>query len=165
MDVRRKLTKLAILTFAFRTDLGDLGKALTDEFGLDTAFVRIGVDYGITNNLMVSFGRSKLDKEFDLSGVFKVLQQSSGSCNMPIIMSVYGGVMCTPAKYPDMNIDFGDRLSTMVQVRIARNFMERLTLQIAPIWVYNGMTNHPDDSHHIFSVGLGGHLKITKKSA
>ena len=34
-------------------------------FGLDEASMRMGFDYGITNNLMVGVGRSTLNKELD----------------------------------------------------------------------------------------------------
>lgn len=143
---------------------GRINEGFDEWFGLDTSFYRIGADYGITDNLTVGFGRSKMDKEFDLSGVYKILQQSSGNRNTPITLSVYTGVMCTSIDFPDeMDISFGDRLSTMIQVFVARNFMERLTIQVAPVWVYNGLTNDPDDSHHIFSVGLGGHFKLSKR--
>lgn len=143
---------------------GRFGEGFEGWYGLDTAFVRIGADYGITDNLMVSFGRSKLDKEFDLSSAYKILQQAEGNRNTPVTMTILAGVMCTSVKFPDeMNIHFRDRLSTMVQVLVARNFMERLTVQVAPVWAYNGLTNSPDDSRHIFSVGLGGHLKLTKR--
>lgn len=143
---------------------GRVGDGFDGWFGIDTSFIRIGADYGITDNLMVSFGRSKLDKEFDLSSAYKILQQTSGSRNVPITMSILAGVMCTSVDFPDaMDVNFGDRLSTMVQLLIARNFMDRLTLQVAPVWTYNGLKNNPEDSHHVFSIGLGGHLKLSKR--
>lgn len=132
-------------------------------FGLDSAYARIGVDYAITDRFMVGFGRTKLNKEFDLNLSYKIMRQSKGAKNMPLTISLYGAGMVSSTKAPQgTDIAFGDRLSSVLQLLVARNFMDRFSLQVAPIWVYNAVTPLSDDPHHIFSVGLGGQVKITK---
>ncbi|MDR2037826.1 MAG: DUF5777 family beta-barrel protein [Bacteroidales bacterium] len=139
---------------------GRLREGIDDWFGLDTAFVRIGLDYGITDRLMVGFGRSKMDKELDLSVAYKMLEQSE---TMPVTLSLYGGVMVNTLKMSGQDYDFGDRLSTIFQVLVARRFLDRFTIQVAPVWVYNDRVPTADDDHHIFSVGLGGQVRILKR--
>lgn len=141
---------------------GRIKEGFDDWFGLDTAFVRIGADYGITDKLTVGFGRTKLDKEFDLNAKYKILQQSSsGDKNMPLTLSVYGAVTATSKKLS--GADFGDRLGTVLQMLVTREFYDKFTLQMAPIWVYNARKFTSDDSRHIFSVGLGAHVKIKER--
>src|SRR5688572_30985544 len=47
-------------------------------FGLDEATIRIGLDYGITDRLMVGWGRSSFEKTYDAFAKYKILRQSSG---------------------------------------------------------------------------------------
>src|SRR5215203_5120012 len=42
-------------------------------FGLDQASIRIGLDYGITKQLMVGFGRSSFEKTYDIFAKYKLL--------------------------------------------------------------------------------------------
>ncbi|MDL2262714.1 ubiquinone/menaquinone biosynthesis methyltransferase [Bacteroidales bacterium OttesenSCG-928-I21] len=92
----------------------------------------------------------------------KILQQSSsGDKNMPLTLSVYGAVTATSKKLS--GADFGDRLGTVLQMLVTREFYDKFTLQMAPIWVYNARKFTSDDSRHIFSVGLGAHVKIKER--
>jgi hypothetical protein len=56
--------------------------------GLDDASMRMGLDYGITNNLMVGIGRSTYQKAYDAFFKLKILRQSTGKTNMPITLSL-----------------------------------------------------------------------------
>lgn len=151
------------LDFRVSGRFGRLSQGFDDWFGLDTAFVRIGVDYGITDRLMVGFGRTKLDKEFDFSAAYKILRQSTEDNSMPVTLTAYGGLFITDRKFPGEDIDFGDRLSTMLQLTVSRTFAERIYVQVAPAWVYNAHTPQADDEHHIISVGLGANVRILKR--
>src|SRR5688572_3654577 len=53
------------LEFIFAHRFGPLDGGLYEMFGLDEAFVRLGLDYGITDNLSVSIGRNSADKIMD----------------------------------------------------------------------------------------------------
>ena len=67
---------------------GELNAGGYELFGLDNASMRMGVDYGITNNFMVGIGRSTYQKAYDAFFKWKILRQSTGKTNMPITLSI-----------------------------------------------------------------------------
>src|SRR5687768_18408886 len=46
-----------VLDFRILHRFGNVNRGLYEFFGLDQATIRLGLDYGITNNLMVGIGR------------------------------------------------------------------------------------------------------------
>ncbi|MDR2010403.1 MAG: DUF5777 family beta-barrel protein [Bacteroidales bacterium] len=155
-------SKKGTLDFRISHRFGRFSEGFEEYFGLDTAFVRIGVDYGITENLTVGFGRTKMNKEFDLTAMYRILKQSSDNGNMPVSLTAFGGVMLNTVDIKNSDIDFSDRLSTILQIFVSKEFFNRFAVQAAPVWVYNVSSPNPDNGHHIFSVGLGGRVKIAK---
>ena len=57
-------------------------------WGLDAALMRMGVDYGINDRLMVGIGRSEYQKTFDGFVKYRLLRQSTGKVNMPVSVSL-----------------------------------------------------------------------------
>src|SRR5262249_35036762 len=58
-------TGAGTLEFIFAHRFGRLNGGAYELYGLDDAFVRIGLEYGITNNLSVGVGRNSVDKTID----------------------------------------------------------------------------------------------------
>src|SRR5687768_10792798 len=54
---------------------GALNTGAYELFGLDNATMRMGADYGITNNLMVGLGRSTFEKTYDAFFKWRILRQ------------------------------------------------------------------------------------------
>jgi len=54
--------------------------------------MRIGLDYGVTNRLMVGLGRSNTGKEFDGFVKYKLLRQATGKNKMPISVTYLGAM-------------------------------------------------------------------------
>jgi len=67
---------------------GFLNSGLYELFGLDAATIRIGGDYGITDNITVGIGRSSYEKTLDGFLKWRFLRQSTGKKNMPITAAV-----------------------------------------------------------------------------
>src|SRR5687767_4480763 len=63
------------LEFIFAHRFGPVNGGLYELFGLDDAQVRIGLDYGITDNLTVAIGRNSFDKTMDGYIKYKLLRQ------------------------------------------------------------------------------------------
>jgi hypothetical protein len=61
---------------------GTLNEGAYAIWGLDAATMRMGVDYGITNRLMVGIGRSEYQKTYDGFVKYRILRQSTGKINM-----------------------------------------------------------------------------------
>src|SRR6267154_4689441 len=91
------------LEFIFAHRFGAINTGIYNFYGLDNAHVRIGLAYGLTDRLGVSVGRSSLDKTIDGFFRYKVLRQSTGVVNIPIMVTAYGNAACktSPAKTDD----------------------------------------------------------------
>ncbi|HCE85124.1 MAG TPA: hypothetical protein DEO99_03130, partial [Bacteroidetes bacterium] len=58
---------------------GRLNTGWRDLFGLDNATVRLGLDYGITDNLNIGIGRSSYTKIYDSHIKYRFLRQRYGA--------------------------------------------------------------------------------------
>ena len=54
-----------VLDFRILHRFGTINSGAYNFYGLDQATMRIGLDYGITKNLMIGIGRSTYEKQFD----------------------------------------------------------------------------------------------------
>src|ERR1700729_2872788 len=79
------------LNFVIQHRFGQLNSGSYNFFGLDNATLRLGLDYGITDDLDVGIGRSSYLKTFDGYLKYKLLKQTE-SGSMPVSVSVLGSV-------------------------------------------------------------------------
>ena len=63
------------LDFKISHRFGFLSGGAYDFFGLDQATMRIGADYGVTDNINIGLGRSTVDKTYDGFVKYKFLKQ------------------------------------------------------------------------------------------
>ncbi|MDH5399925.1 MAG: DUF5777 family beta-barrel protein, partial [Cyclobacteriaceae bacterium] len=66
------------MDFLISHRFGMLNSGLYELFGLDNSFIRLGLDYGITDDLDIGIGRSSVDKTYDGFIKYKALKQTSG---------------------------------------------------------------------------------------
>ena len=69
------------LDFRISHRFGYLNSGGYNLFGLDNATLRLGLDYGVTNRLMVGIGRSSVDKEYDAFVKYKLLLLMPANCS------------------------------------------------------------------------------------
>lgn len=165
-------TQKGILDFKISHRFGTLNNGFYQLFGLDNATMRMGLDYGITHRLMVGWGRSTFQKQYDAFFKYRVLRQSTGEKNMPVSVSLMASVMLStdttsiknnyniPA---DVKMNFSDKLSYSYQVIIARKFSSDFSLQIMPTVVHSNVVPLATDPNDLISVGIGGRLKLTQR--
>lgn len=136
-----------------------------DWFGLDGATVRIGLDYGITDRLMVGIGRSSKEKMVDGFLKYRILWQSTGKRVMPISLSYFTDVEIKTLRFanPDRENFFSHRLYYTHQLLIARKFNERLTLQLMPTLVHRNLVATTRDKNDVFAIGAAGRIKLTRR--
>ncbi|MFB0945531.1 MAG: DUF5777 family beta-barrel protein [Spirosomataceae bacterium] len=79
------------LDFRASHRFGTLNSGYKELWGLDQARIRIGLEYGITDKLMVGVGRSSYLKEYDYFAKYKLLKQKTGSWINPVSITVAGG--------------------------------------------------------------------------
>ncbi len=150
---------------------GPLNSGLYNFFGLDYSpfNVRIGFDYGITNNFMVGVGHSAYQKTYDAFFKIKILSQSTGAIEMPVAVSFVPTVAINELKPNDfpVKLDSGvgiQRASYVLQLLVGRKFSEGFSLQVMPTFIH--ADNISFDNHirpNIFAVGVGGRQKISKR--
>lgn len=154
-----------ILDFKISHRFGRLNQGAYDLFGLDNASMRMGLDYGISDRLMVGFGRSTFEKQFDAFLKYKILRQSTGELAMPISLSyVFTGMLKT-LKEPDPAVkwSFSDRLYYAHQLIIARKFSEATAIQLMPTIIHYNYVPQSNDPNDLFSIGIAGRQRLSKR--
>jgi Membrane bound beta barrel domain (DUF5777) len=146
---------------------GLLDQGAKNFFGLDQATMRLGFDFGILHNLMVGVGRSTYKKEIDGFIKFAPIMQSTGSKSFPITISCVTGMTINTLPFENPNIkNYGSsRLAYYFEVSFGRKFSEAFTLQISPTVVHNNIVPLEKQPNDVYSVGVGGRYKFTKRMA
>src|SRR5690606_6343099 len=157
------------LEFIFAHRFGAINTGWYEMFGLDEAFVRIGLDYGITDRLSVSFGRNSINKTLDWYAKFKALEQISGAGNTPVTATILAGAAfrLEPRKNSDVSPTFQttDRLAYTGQVLVARKFSSAFSLQLMPTIIHKNSVNQDFEKNTNVALGAGGRLKISPSAA
>lgn len=165
-------TAHGVLDFRISHRFGFVSGGVNEFFGLDNADVRLGLDYGITDRLMVGLGRSGFQKTVDGFAKYKVLRQCDEGCGMPITLAVVASSSITTARAsevpwygPDRQDYFTHRLSYSWQMVLGRKFSEGFTLQLTPGVVHRNLVEAENDPNDLVNVGIGGRVKLTKRLA
>ena len=156
------------LEFIFAHRFGAVNGGVYEMFGLDQAYVRIGLEYGLTDRLGVGVGRNSVDKTIDTYLRYKVLRQSSGAGNMPVTVTAFGhaAVRTSPRKADaTFDITLEDRMSYTGQLLIARKFSPRLSLQLMPTIVHKNTVDKTIENNDLFALGMGGRIKVSRSIA
>jgi len=129
-----------MLEFEIHHRFGTVNNGIDDLFGLwAPSNIRLGLNYGITDKLMVAVGTAKNYLAQDVAVKYALLQQTS-SGSVPVSLSFYGNMALNLL---DQNT-FGPsedwreihRLSYFTQILVARKFGEKFALQVAPTFIW-----------------------------
>jgi hypothetical protein len=153
------------LDFRISHRFGLLNSGPYEFFGLDQSNVHFGLNYGITDWLMLGIGRGTYEKTFDAFAKFTCLRQSSGARVMPVSVSILSSVALKSVKWSDPEREnyFSSRLSYVGQVLIARKISQGLSVQITPSYVHRNLVPTELDPNDLFAVGAGGRIKLTRR--
>jgi hypothetical protein len=144
---------------------GLLSNGADNFFGLDEASMRMGFDYGITDNLTAGVGRSTLNKELDAFLKFRLLRQADGG--LPFSLVWVSGITVHTMKWADTTRKnyFSSRIGYYHEVIIGRKFSNAFSLQLSPIMVHRNLVTNADDENNTFALGIGARLKLSKRTA
>jgi len=144
---------------------GTLNSGAYNFFGLDQSNIHLGLEYGITNWLMVGVGRSEFEKTYDGFAKFSILRQSTGLKEMPVSVSVVTSIALKTIKFPDQTRTnyFTSRLAYVAQVLVARKISEGFSLQLTPSYIHRNLVATELDPNDILALGAGARLKLTKR--
>ncbi|NNE54768.1 MAG: hypothetical protein HKN32_02015, partial [Flavobacteriales bacterium] len=134
-------------------------------FGLDQSTIRLGLDYGLSNNLTVGIGRSSFEKTVDGFIKYKLLHQKSGEQNMPVSVTAFSSIAINGLRYSDPEREnyFTSRLFYAYQLLIARKFSDRFSLQVMPSMVHRNLVPAPEVAHDVFALGGAFRFQLTKQ--
>lgn len=131
-----------------------------------SANTRLGLNYGVTDNIMVGIGTTKANKLADVSLKYKILQQTKSN-SMPISLVFYGNVSANlkDSSSGDFGPTNGDRfkeihrLSYLSQIIVARKFSDKFSMQVAPTFFYFNSVKKGYKNANV-SVSVGGRYNV-----
>jgi hypothetical protein len=154
------------LEFIFQHRFGQINQGAYELWGLDEAFTRLGLEYGITDRLGVSIGRTSTDKTFDGYVKYKVLrQQSGGGSPVTITLVETAAYQATPSEEDNPNLEFAHRMSYATSALIARKVNGKFSLQLTPLYIHRNAVEQDYEENDLFVLGAGGRHKITRSVA
>jgi hypothetical protein len=142
---------------------GSMENGISDIFGIyGSANTRLGLDYGITDRIMVGIGTTANYQLQDIQWKWAILQQTRSN-SMPVSLSYYGNMVIDARSEenfgPEDSYKFIHRLSYFTEVIVSRKFSEVFSFQIAPeMSYYNGIS---DTLNNVtFGASFGGRAKV-----
>ncbi|MFT3980226.1 MAG: DUF5777 family beta-barrel protein [Ferruginibacter sp.] len=153
------------LDFRILHRFGYLNNGIKEMFGLDEASMRIGLDYGVTDNFTIGLGRSTYRKELDGFLKWRFIQQSTGEKASAISLALAAGsTVWTEESFATPKPSFADRFSYYIQVLAGRKFSPHFSMQLSPIFVHSNAPFN-GEARNLFAPGLGMRYKVTKRMA
>ncbi|MBB6372164.1 DUF5777 family beta-barrel protein [Chryseobacterium shigense] len=141
---------------------GDISTGFKNFFGLDDASTKLGVIYGVTDNVSVSLSRETNMKTFEGAVKYKFVKQTE---NFPADIVGYNVMALNTDldkdNYP--HLKFGDRLSYLTQALISRRFNDKFSLQLSPSYIHKNLYDPAIEDKNQFLTGLGGRYKISRR--
>jgi len=148
-------------------------------YGLDKiANIRLAVEYGILDNLMIGIGRSKTLWNIDAFVKYRFLTQTTNN-KIPLSMAVYLNAAVSPIRrelfYADVPVYENNnlhRLSYVAQIIVARKFGKIGSLEILPTYVHRNFVrayinpnNGAEETNGLFSLGAAAKICLTERQS
>lgn len=155
-----------VLDFRILHRFGRINGGAYEFFGLDgPATVRLGLDYGVTDDLTIGVGRSTFNKELDGYIKYRLIHQATGPKSMPISLVAVAGSTLTTLKWNDPTREnyFSSRVAYYGHAIIGRKFSEGVTLQLIPSVLHRNLVPTPQDANDLFAVGAGGRIRLSRR--
>jgi hypothetical protein len=153
-------------------------KEIADLLGIyGSANTRLGVNYGITDKIMVGFGTTRSYMLQDLEWKYSILSQTT-SGRIPVSLTYYGNVVLdardskyfgseedyiasNPDRYDRVHFPypFVARLSYLQQLIVSRKLGEKIGLQMAPTFVYYNAVPEGYRNENL-SLNFGGRFQV-----
>lgn len=154
-----------VLDFRISHRFGFINTGAYEAFGLDGATIRLGLEYGINDRLMIGGGRSSFNKAYDAFAKYKILRQSTGKKNMPISLSWFSSIVCNTIKwqFPERKNYFTSRLFYSHQLLLGRKFNDKLSLQLSPTAIHRNLVRTKAEKNTVLALGASGRYKLTQR--
>ena len=152
------------LDFRINHRFGYINSGADQFFGLDYARIRLSLEYGITDKLMVGIGRNNVgNKAWDFFAKYKLLEQNTTS-SMPVTLSLLA-TMATEINKTADRTSLTDRTTYCYQLLLARKFTDGISIQLMPTMIHRNQVETKEINNDIFALGIGGRFKITRRTS
>jgi hypothetical protein len=143
---------------------GRLNQGAVDLFGLDNAYIRIGADYGLTDNITIGMGRSSVDKEYDGYAKVKLLKQKDHG-GSPIAISFVVAMSLKAFRTPvGETFVLADRICYTHQVLFAKKVNKALSVQLTPTLVHYNLVDYSLYNNNLLAMGFGARMKVSNRA-
>ncbi len=149
--------------FEIHHRFGLVNNGISDIFGIYApSNIRMGLNYGITENIMVGLGTTRDYKLQDLQWKYTFLRQTR-SGRIPVSLSYYGNAVLDARSKdnfgPESEFKEIHRFSYLTQLIVARRFNFRYSLQVAPTFIYYNSVEVGRNNAN-FGIHAGGRAKV-----
>ena len=164
-----------VLEFRVEHRFGDMAGAdggVQNMFGLDNSSdIRLALEYGLTDRMMIGLGRSKgTGRPYRslIDGFYKIRAVDQTKGGFPISVAMLGTTTYSYMKASEDIFqvahfpEWEHRLAYSVQVNFARKFHERFSAALMPTMVHYNLVPKASDPNDILALGIGGRQRITK---
>jgi hypothetical protein len=149
-------------------------------YGFDNSTdIRIAFDFGITDNLTLGVGRSKMGELIDGMVKYRFLSQTTDN-HIPLSAAFYGDMSYSPqdskqfyngvVRTSEFHENDIHRFAYTAQLLLARKFGSRLSIELIPTFQHRNFVlaninpdNGSEETNDLISFGGGFRLKITKR--
>lgn len=125
-----------------------------------SANTRIGLNYGISDRIMVGIGTTLEYSLQDLNWKIAILRQTEDN-SMPVSLSYFGNLVVDARADnnfgPSPEFKQIHRLSYYTQLILARKFSNRISLQLAPSFIYMNTVKRFSDTEGYKNLNVGIH--------
>jgi hypothetical protein len=129
--------------------------------------IRLGLDYGNTDNIMLGFGRSSFQKALDGFVKYRLLRQNTGKRNMPITLTLHSTMALNMLQWanPERVNYFTSRMYFSHQILVGRKFSKATSVMLMPTIVHRNIVLTDAEANSVPAIGIGGRQKPTNRLA
>lgn len=151
------------LEFCIQHRFGPFSSGGANFYGLDQSTIRLGLDYGITDQLTVGLGRSSFSKTYNVFAKLALTDENKGGLFNTTLLSDMNinGAKNTSAYSPYY---FSHRLNYTHQIIFSKTLLkQRLFLQCSPTVIHRNFTDSIKDPNDLLAMVMSARVKITSK--
>ena len=144
---------------------GRLSGGARELFGLDQATMRIGLDYGVSSDFAIGFGRSTFNKVYDGYLKYRVFRQGD---RMPISLVAFTSIAINTTEFSEadkLNKESKHRNYYTYQLLLARKFSDRISVQLMPSVVHRNLVATRAEENTVYALGSAAKIQLSKTIA
>ena len=143
---------------------GALNTGFYELFGLDQATIRMGLEYGLSNSIMIGLGRSSYKKNYDGFLKYSIYKQSRKE-NIPMSLVFFSSFSIESLRKNQDNYPFLGRVSFCNQLLIASKLNGKLSIQFMPTFIHRNMVQSSYFFNDVYLLGSALKYNISKSTS